>query len=50
MEHGVVMQRTAVLLLLLLCFAILPNERLGGPGNAKFVVFIAALTFLKKAY
>ena len=35
MEHGVATQRVVVLFLLLLCLVILPNKRLGGPGNTK---------------
>ena len=35
MEHGVVTQRAAVLLLSFLRFVSLPKKRLGGPGNTK---------------
>ena len=43
MEHGVVTQQAVVLLLSLLRFVILPNERL---ELRRFMIFIAALTFL----
>ena len=46
MEHGMVTQRTVVLLLSFLCFMSLPNKRLGGPRNTKVCGFFAALTFL----
>ena len=46
MERGIVKQRAVALLLSLLCFMSLLNKRLGGPGNTKVRVFVAALTFL----
>ena len=38
-ERGVVTQRAVVLLLSLLCFKSLPNNRLGGPENTKVCGF-----------
>ena len=47
-KHGMVMQRNAVLLLLLLCFVSLSNKGLGGPGNAKVCSFHCCTNALKK--
>ena len=44
-ERGVVTQRAVVLLLLLLRFVSLPNERLGGPGIMKVRDFCRCANF-----
>ena len=41
-----VKQRAVAILLSHFRFMSLPNKKLGGPGNTKVCVFVAALTFL----